>query len=43
MFDAPSQAGLERCVITADVIEKRAAPLLVFRNDEPTTVISDAS
>jgi ATP-dependent Clp protease ATP-binding subunit ClpX len=43
MFDAPSQAGLERCVITADVIEKRASPLLVFRNDEPMTAISDAS
>jgi ATP-dependent Clp protease ATP-binding subunit ClpX len=43
MFDAPSQVGLERCVITADVIEKRAAPLLVFRTDDLANRISDAS
>ena len=33
MFDAPSQPGLERCVIDADVVRKTTPPHLHFRSD----------
>ena len=42
MFDAPSQPGLERCVIDADVVRKTHPPHLHFRNEVPAVADTPA-
>ena len=37
MFDAPSQTGLERCIINADVVRKTSLPVLVYRSADQTS------
>ena len=35
MFDIPSRNDIKSCIITRDVIEKKAAPGLIYRDDVP--------
>jgi ATP-dependent Clp protease ATP-binding subunit ClpX len=43
MFDAPSQPGLERCVIDADVVRKTLPPHLHFRTEATPVTDTPAS
>jgi ATP-dependent Clp protease ATP-binding subunit ClpX len=36
MYDVPSQKNLQKCIITRNVIEKKAAPELIYKARKKT-------